>query len=458
MMLGAGPHVILLATDIPGFFTPLAYRLGACLREQGVQPVFVASSPYYERFKGVNFGDLGAVHYVSEFIAACPSLAVADVELDYWLTYPTYVRTRYYWGRHLNTWDDYRKVLLFFRDLFDKYQGVRALWSEIPSNSILCIAHAEASKRSIPYLGYASARIPGHFSVSTDLYSAELLPNLAPTYANPDGAPDYMKSAAVSLTAVARRFLRDGPTKLWRGLANCRTSSLEIGHGFELQYRALMREVGRRIYYRTRIPRSLFSSLPDRDPSSLALVFPLHYRPEASTSVQARFYEDDVEIIRNIAFSQPHRCRLYVKEHPSAVGIRSRAFYDQIRDFPGVHIIAPETPLRFSLPHFDAIICLTSTAGFEALQIGLPVFLLGESFYGNYPGVTKVSSWAHLAQVLASLRPGASHRASADAMTHYLRHCFPGNFAYTLPEVLALENVDRLAAPIVRVAKGSFGR
>ena len=44
-------------------------------------------------------------------------------------------------------------------------------------------------------------------------------------------------------------------------------------------------------------------------------LFPLQLKPESSTSVLARYYCDDLSVIKNIAFNIPFGCKLYVKEH-----------------------------------------------------------------------------------------------------------------------------------------------
>jgi CDP-glycerol glycerophosphotransferase (TagB/SpsB family) len=180
------------------------------------------------------------------------------------------------------------------------------------------------------------------------------------------------------------------------------------------------------------------------------ILFPLQYRPEASTSVLARYFGDDLELIKNIAFSLPARAVLYVKEHVSAVGLRDADFYREIASYPNVRVLHPDYPLAERLAGFDAVITLASTVGFEALQLGIPVLLLGRVFYGDRPGVTRVESFRQLDELVGSLTPNVATPSDA-ALNWYRSFCFPGSFNYLDPAALTDANIDKLAAPLLRM-------
>ncbi|MDP2664688.1 MAG: hypothetical protein Q8O97_01840, partial [bacterium] len=63
-------------------------------------------------------------------------------------------------------------------------------------------------------------------------------------------------------------------------------------------------------------------------------VYPLHLEPEAATLVLAAPYADQMATIRSIAFSLPFPFKLYVKEHPSAMGLRPDGFYQELQKVP----------------------------------------------------------------------------------------------------------------------------
>lgn len=441
--------VLFVVPDCPGHFVKTVYEIARRLAADGLVPVFAVTSRYYERFKGVQLEDLGRVHYLSDFVASCPDEAVRDVELDYWLTHVTYVRTRYVEGRHINTWDSYRKVVLFFRALLRDHEQIGAVWSEMPSSATICIAEAEAKRVDVPFLGFISARIPHHFNVVTDRFNTMLEAPHPSTYVpEPDDAPDYMTTAREAADSSPWAALNGAPTKLWRALRSASAPSIETGNTMSWVVRASLARAKRNARKLVVRAEQFASPLPARSASALSICFPLQYRPEASSSVLAQFYENDVETIRNIAFSLPHRAHLYVKCHPSALGSHRRAFFEELLSFPQVRILSASPPLSHVLENLDALICLTSTAGFEALQQGVPVFLLGRTFYEDYPGVTRLNGWADVGPALRTLEPGSERRANPEPMRRYLRTCFPGTFNYMMEAVVHPQNIDRLCEPV----------
>jgi hypothetical protein len=448
---GTPPTVLFVVADCPGHFAELAYRTAEKLRNEGVESAFALTTPFYERFAGISMSDIGPTHYLSEFLQSCPDgPELQEVQLDYWLTHPTFVRTRYYRRRHLNPWDDYKKIALFFRQLIAQVPNLAAVWSEPPSSATIGMAYQEATRLGVPFLGYQAARIPQHFVVALDRYGTKLLENpVAPSYMpSPDDLPDYMDKATSVAHRSLLRELQSAPTKLARSIASRTGSSIEIGNPTGHQIRALSRQLGRKLYHSLFVRERFFDPLPEPDNGKVKILFPLQYRPEASTSMQARFYENDLETIRNIAFSLPYDAHLYVKEHPAAVGSHSRSFFRDVLSFPNTHLLGIQPALGQCLPRFDAMVCLTSTAGFEAIQEGVPVLLLGRVFYEDYPGVTRVESWDALAGELAKIKRRVHNSHRKEPMDRYLRTCFEGGFNYLDPRVLDPGNIEKLLEPI----------
>jgi capsule polysaccharide modification protein KpsS len=183
-------------------------------------------------------------------------------------------------------------------------------------------------------------------------------------------------------------------------------------------------------------------------------LFPLQYRPEASTLVHARYYNDDYETLRNIAFSLPMDARLLVKEHPAAIGVRDSHFYRRLKELPGVQLAAPDWPLREHLDAISAVVCLTSTLGFEALQAGLPVLMLGRAFYEDYPGVLRVQSWDQLFHALRELPKLTTRHPRPEILQRYANVCFEGRFNYMSRDSLEPDNIVQLAQPLLQAVHG----
>jgi len=118
--------------------------------------------------------------------------------------------------------------------------------------------------------------------------------------------------------------------------------------------------------------------------------FPLHYQPEASTIVCALKYEKQLYFIDSWAKSLPADTVLYVKEHYAILGHRDPQFYKELKKYPNVVLIDPWESSRKLIQNSVAITTLTGTAGWEAMLLRKPVFIGGNIFFDNAPGVIKV--------------------------------------------------------------------
>jgi len=127
-------------------------------------------------------------------------------------------------------------------------------------------------------------------------------------------------------------------------------------------------------------------------------LFPLHLQPELSTSFQATYFCDQINTVRNVAFSLPFPFKLYVKEHPSAVGERKKSFYEELEKIPNVVLISPYENTKELIKKSAGVITLTSTLGMEAALMGKPVYVLGNVFYSYHPACKKIKNFEELRQ------------------------------------------------------------
>lgn len=185
-------------------------------------------------------------------------------------------------------------------------------------------------------------------------------------------------------------------------------------------------------------------------------LFPLHLQPESSTSVQAMHYSDQAAAIQNIAFSLPFPCKLYVKEHPSALGTKPLSFYRKIQNIPNVKLITADEPMEKLTAHSEGVIALTGTAGMEASLAGKPTYILGNAFYEYHPLCRKVNNFEELREaIVADRRKGAQkENLEQDNMrfvVSYLRHTIPG----VIPMAAAQQdqnNYRQIARDLQRIA------
>ena len=111
------------------------------------------------------------------------------------------------------------------------------------------------------------------------------------------------------------------------------------------------------------------------------IYYPLHVEPESSTMILSDKLTNLLFFIEQISKSMPAGFKLLVKEHAPMLGRRPKGFYERIRNLPDVHLISPFED-NFKLIKDACVVCvLTGTAGWEAIQLGVPVIIVGEAQY-----------------------------------------------------------------------------
>jgi hypothetical protein len=175
-------------------------------------------------------------------------------------------------------------------------------------------------------------------------------------------------------------------------------------------------------------------------------LYPLHFHPEASTSVNSRCYVDEYPVIKNLAFSLPPGTWLYVKDHLSAFAYPEREFYRKLAALPNVRLIRPTENMKELLPHSIGLITQTSTAGYEAIVLGKPVWVLGEVFYDFHPLCRKIGWNSALEDVL-------SEKTSVVADETQGRNMVLAYYRFTFSGALPLDGELSHCAPMKQLAE-----
>lgn len=130
------------------------------------------------------------------------------------------------------------------------------------------------------------------------------------------------------------------------------------------------------------------------------LLFPLHVQPEVTTLVFAQEYVDQIKTALEIAKNLPNNYFLYVKEHPSMFKFRKLKEYEELKKNSKIKLISPEESIKNLILFSEGVITLTGTAGYEAILLNKPVYLLGKVFYQLYPNVYKVENLKELSKFI----------------------------------------------------------
>jgi capsule polysaccharide export protein KpsC/LpsZ len=175
--------------------------------------------------------------------------------------------------------------------------------------------------------------------------------------------------------------------------------------------------------------KNIYDSLDENDKFFL---FPLQSQPEYSTLILARYFSDQVNTIKNAAFTLPFPYKLYVKEHPIVQGDRPKNFYRKIKQIPNVVLVSPYENVENLIKKSQGIVTLTGTIGMEAALAGKPVYVLGDVFYSYHPWCRKVKGFEELKQrIEADLNresfPGDLENVNLRFIISYFRNTIAGD-------------------------------
>ena len=128
--------------------------------------------------------------------------------------------------------------------------------------------------------------------------------------------------------------------------------------------------------------------------------YPLQYEPEMTLLLFAPFYTDQLWVIKQVAKSLPVDHLLYVKEHPSMFGYRTRRYYKELKKIPNVRLISPSVTGFDLMRKSKLVVTISGTGGWEALAFEKPVIIFSEIFYGSLPMVRRCRSIEDLPNIV----------------------------------------------------------
>jgi hypothetical protein len=159
------------------------------------------------------------------------------------------------------------------------------------------------------------------------------------------------------------------------------------------------------------------------------MYFPLHLQPERSTLVAAPFYENLLEVIKNIAKSIPVEFILLVKEHPRQItyGWRDKTFYKQIENLPNVKLIHPSVSNEKLIENSSLVITVAGTTGLEAVVQGKPAIVFADVIYDSIPSVHKVKEIEKLPELI---RQCLGEKVNMEEVGKFFKKVFANSFEF----------------------------
>jgi hypothetical protein len=363
----------------------------------------------------------------------------------------------------------------FFVDVFNHSDPVAIIYEQV-SNSFAMAANDVAQRRGVPFLSIAPARISGRVEISPTgaLRDHETLGRIWERVkregARPDAVgiakhfianiedqiPDYMKPGGagevIARVGLLGKYARIDKFKhIWRVLQYRRLHrddwriAYQHGDPWRISTSLFMRSLRRRLRHSRVI--KFYKAAPA---TKSYFLYPLHFHPEASTSVLAPDFVDELSVIKAIAFRLPTNIILAVKEHPSAVALPPLDFYRQLTGLPNVILISPDANSKKLAKDGIGVICLASTLGFEAAALNKPVICLGDVLFGFFPNVRMIEDYGDLTAALQwaiDYRPLNSDEI-VSAMSAYVEYTEPGSFGFEecLGDSPSMENIAQIVA------------
>lgn len=150
----------------------------------------------------------------------------------------------------------------------------------------------------------------------------------------------------------------------------------------------------------------------DRLPDRPYVFYPLHMEPEAALSVHGSYFENQLEIIRNLARSLPAGWDLVVKDHPVMRGLRPLRYLSALQRIPKVRVLKLSTPSNQVVLGARVVATVSSSVGLEAALLGRPVLVFGDAGWDHAPTARKVGVLSDLPALLrevADAELGSDH-------------------------------------------------
>ena len=182
--------------------------------------------------------------------------------------------------------------------------------------------------------------------------------------------------------------------------------------------------------------------------------FPLHMSPESMIDTWAIFYQNQLQLLEQIALALPLEMKLVVKLHFSDPDNYSAKELSKITRIVDVHIADPGASSRELIENASLVFGITGTSSLEAALLGKPILNFGDTPYLNFPSSERARLPDQLhSQILELLsKPKPSDASIRNAFIRYSKRYLPGrinDWSYAISD----EDVSRFKNCFERLVK-----
>jgi len=159
------------------------------------------------------------------------------------------------------------------------------------------------------------------------------------------------------------------------------------------------------------------------------IFFPLQLDPERTILIDAPFFTNQLELVRNTAKSLPIGYKLYVKEHSAMItrSWRSLEYYKELQKIPNVILIHPSVKPEEILKKCSLVITINSTAAFDGAFYQKPSIVFGDPMYSSLPFVHKVDNIKNLPHLI---RTSLESKVDLDKLTDFVNLLEENSFEF----------------------------
>lgn len=188
------------------------------------------------------------------------------------------------------------------------------------------------------------------------------------------------------------------------------------------------------------------------DTSVPYVYFPLHFQPEATTSVKGRSFFRLREAVAHIAHELPDGWQLVVKEHPHQwrrLLPRPDGFFAQLSAIPRVQLVHHTADNNGLVESARAVACVShSSITAHAVLRGIPVISLGYSHFRQAPGYCCVEDTEQLRAAIREIDKG-TYRPNAAEFESFIQQLEGSTFEALLgyrPSSIDGQEYERIKA------------
>lgn len=178
--------------------------------------------------------------------------------------------------------------------------------------------------------------------------------------------------------------------------------------------------------------------------------YALNYAPEHTVDVEAAHFTNTFETVRSIAMSLPLGVRLYVKEHPTALGIRGPRELRRLKRLPGVRLIDPAVDSHALIREALLTVSLAGTVSLEAALYGRSAVVISDIFIQDFSTCRRLGAPWEVGGVLSEAPPVADEEADLRTLAWLLSNSHPGTV------IEPIVDPDSLSAPNIALVADAF--